>query len=1139
MILPPPNVTGVLHVGHALTVALQDSLARWHRMRGDRVLWVPGLDHAGIATQSVVEKRLAATSGGSITRHDLGREEFLKQVWEWREEHGRRIIEQLQGLGASLDWEHEFFTLDEMRSRAVTEAFVRLHEAGLVYRRERHVNWCCALRTTISDIEVDRTSLRQGGERLGPIPGHDPNSTFEFGVMSRFAYPVIDENGHETGEELVVATTRLETMLGDVAVAVHPDDVRYQHLHGKRVLHPLRHDVNPWRTMPIVTDRLLVDPNLGTGAVKITPAHDPEDYACAERVLSRRRRRRNTSTKAASKEEEGEEGREESQLLPLNWEVFDESGEIVESCSTADGQIFVGMPRYEARETVEVILREHGLWREETVSADEELGMDGEETVRKKQGEAEADDSVTILPRCSRSGDVVEPRLLPQWYVRTTDPSLSGVASKMGASVIDGDRHVNEWSRWLDGNDGDDHDNDGNKQDWCVSRQLWWGHRVPAWKITNLQYETEKDLQVVDVVQDGSWLRRLLLPGEESSSTSIGSSDHDKFNNKNDNDTQWIVARTKEDAEKIALEKIWQETKNLNVPISWYFDLEQDEDVLDTWFSSAILPLSSFGWPQALSKNDENEQLLSDFYPLSVMETGSDILFFWVARMAMLCSFLDSNGSHSTSASTGAAAATPPRAPFERVLLHPMVRDKRGRKMSKSLGNVIDPLDITRGATLDSLMATLNENTNMSEKERAKSLKDLQKEYPGGIPQCGVDGLRFALCSYLEGPDMSSTINLNVQRAVSARHMCNKLWNAAKFILSSSNAVGLKQTGTSNTLVTAIHQENLSLMDRWMLSRVAACVKDVNENMEKFHISNVTSTLRNHLIHDLCDIYIELSKQQMKEPAVQQTLLATLSTYLVLLHPIMPYVTEDIHTSMHSSSIMNEKYPSYKGQWDVWYDPSSEEEFNSAVVEPTRAVRSIRKLAADVFGKESASASYVRMSVISAETTMVSHDTQNNHSQKDDTARSFSELLASNIEHVRQLSRHQNIEVAAGDGNDDDGDDDAPCLSRRLVMPNNASVVVRVYLPLLTGGGDENGNAIGDAHASINKELKLLRGRQKKVNKQLKKLKILTERSTYVQEAPPEIQLQHALKIAELEADTLDIDATMKILSDFESSSIL
>jgi valyl-tRNA synthetase len=253
----------------------------------------------------------------------------------------------------------------------------------------------------------------------------------------------------------------------------------------------------------------------------------------------------------------------------------------------------------------------------------------------------------------------------------------------------------------------------------------------------------------------------------------------------------------------------------------------------------------------------------------------------------------------------------------------------------------------------------------------------------------------------------------------------------------------------------------------------------------------------------------------------------------------MPYVTEDIHTSMHSSSIMNEKYPSYKGQWDVWYDPSSEEEFNSAVVEPTRAVRSIRKLAADVFGKESASASYVRMSVISAETTMVSHDTQNNHSQKDDTARSFSELLASNIEHVRQLSRHQNIEVAAGDGNDDDGDDDAPCLSRRLVMPNNASVVVRVYLPLLTGGGDENGNAIGDAHASINKELKLLRGRQKKVNKQLKKLKILTERSTYVQEAPPEIQLQHALKIAELEADTLDIDATMKILSDFESSSIL
>ena len=368
MILPPPNVTGVLHVGHALTVALQDSLARWRRMRGDRVLWVPGLDHAGIATQSVVEKRLAATSNGTITRHDLGRETFLKQVWEWREEHGRRIVLQLQGLGASLDWEEEFFTLDEIRSKAVVEAFVRLHEAGLVYRRERHVNWCCALQTTISDIEVDRTPLRHGGERLGPIPGHDSQRTFQFGAMSRFAYPIVDEFGKQTGEELVVATTRLETMLGDVAVAVHPEDVRYQHLHGKRVLHPLRSSNHPYRTMPIVTDNVLVDPTLGTGAVKITPAHDPEDHACAERVL-----RRQTNVED----------------LPLNWEVFDESGNIVQSCIFQE-RISVGMPRYEAREEVEKVLKELELWREEEAEEEEKI-EEGEE--KSKQGKENNSDS--------------------------------------------------------------------------------------------------------------------------------------------------------------------------------------------------------------------------------------------------------------------------------------------------------------------------------------------------------------------------------------------------------------------------------------------------------------------------------------------------------------------------------------------------------------------------------------------------------------------------------------------------------------------------------------------------------------------------------------------------------------------------
>ena len=496
------------------------------------------------------------------------------------------------------------------------------------------------------------------------------------------------------------------------------------------------------------------------------------------------------------------------------------------------------------------------------------------------------------------------------------------------------------------------------------------------------------------------------------------------------------------------------------------------------------------------------------------METGSDILFFWVARMAMLCSFLDSQDNQGIV-----------RAPFERVLLHPMVRDKRGRKMSKSLGNVIDPLDITKGASLENLTATLNANTNMTNIERKMSLKDLNKSYPNGIPECGVDGLRFALCSYLDGTDMSSTINLDVQRAVSARHMCNKLWNASKFILSSSAS---ESSIHSIDSINSIDKKHLRLIDRWMLSRVATCVKNVNANMEDFKMTNVTMALRNHLIHELCDVYIELSKREPHLPSVQHTLMQTLFTYLVLLHPIMPYVTEDIYLSMqqmkqietamngssngsngsNTISIMNEQYPVYEGEWDQWYDSSAENDFNSAVAEPARAVRSLRKLAADVFGKDVASGSYVELSTVETVDTVGTVES------------SFSELLTSNIENICQLSRHPNVQVVA-----ELNKTSISYLSRTLIMSNGASVVVRIYLPSMSE--TSNGNE------EIAKELKRLNGKRKKVDKQLQKLQMLTSRSTYQEEAPLEIRIQHKLKIAELEADTLDIEATTSILKEF------
>jgi valyl-tRNA synthetase len=594
MVIPPPNVTGSLHLGHALTSSVEDCLTRWHRMHGRPTMWLPGTDHAGIATQTVVEKRLKKERG--VSRHDLGREGFVKEVWSWKETYGNRITEQLRHLGVSTDWSREAFTMDDKLSVAVREAFVRLHEQGLIYRDNRLVNWCCTLRSAISDIEVEYIELEKRTKLA--VPGHNPEMKYEFGCLTSFAYKVV---GSETDEEIVVATTRPETMLGDSAVAVHPEDARYKHLHGRLLQHPFFPD----RQIPVITDAELVDMSFGTGAVKITPAHDPNDFICGKK----------------------------HGLKFIT--VISEDGKINEN-----GGEFSGLLRYDARYAVTKALEEKKLLR----------------------GKA---DNKMRLGVCSRTGDVIEPLMKPQWYVRCGGMAARAAeASRSGELTILPEMHRSVWYHWMD-----------NIQDWCVSRQLWWGHRIPAYRIT--------------------------VAGR------AGGNELDSDN--------WVVARSEAEAAEIA-------ARRFGVPVG-DISLRQDDDVLDTWFSSGLFPFSTFGWP-----NEEHPDYKA-FYPNTLLETGHDILFFWVARMVMMGLQL-----------TG-------KLPFRTVYLHAMVRDKYGRKMSKSLGNVIDPMEVIYGCSLEELHQKIRDG-NLPAKEVETAIKGQKLDFPDGIPECGADALRFGLLAY-------------------------------------------------------------------------------------------------------------------------------------------------------------------------------------------------------------------------------------------------------------------------------------------------------------------------------------------------------------------------------------------------------